>query len=154
MTDMIAVGAQAPDFELRDQHAQTHRLSSYRGRKNVLLVFYPFAFTGVCTGELCAIRDDASALNTDDTAVLAVSCDTVASLRVFAEREGLDYPLLSDFWPHGAVAQAYGVFNEALGAADRGTFLIDRDGVVRWTVRNEIPNARTISDYEKAIAEL
>jgi peroxiredoxin len=86
--------------------------------------------------------------------VLAISCDTVASLRVFAEREGLDYPLLSDFWPHGEVARAYGVFNEGLGAADRGTFVIDKQGVVRWTVRTEISEARTIEDYQKALAEL
>ena len=150
----LSIGDAAPDFELRDQHARTHRLSDYRDGKNVLLVFYPFAFTGVCTGELCAIRDDFGALSRDDTQVLAVSCDTVASLRVFAEREGFDYPLLSDFWPHGAVASAYGVFNDALGAADRGTFLIDKHGVVRWIVRNELLDARNVGDYEKAIAEL
>lgn len=154
MTDAIAVGTQAPDFELRDHNAQTHRLSSFRGDKNVVLVFYPFAFTGVCTGEMCAIRDDIESLQNDDTQVFAISCDTVASLRVFAEREGLTYPLLSDFWPHGEVAKAYGVFNEALGAADRGTFVIDKTGVVRWTVRNAIPDARDIADYQKALAEI
>jgi peroxiredoxin len=151
---LIEVGQEAPDFELRDNHAQQHRLSSYRGAKNVVLVFYPFAFTGVCTGELCAIRDEVSSLQNDETQVLAISCDTVATLRVFAEREGFDYPLLSDFWPHGAVAKSYGVFNEVLGAPDRGTFIIDKTGVVRWTVRNEVPNARNLADYQKALAEL
>lgn len=154
MSEAIAVGTEAPDFELRDNNAQTHRLSSFRGEKNVVLVFYPFAFTGVCTGEMCAIRDDVSSLQNDDTQVFAISCDTVASLRVFAEKEGLTYPLLSDFWPHGEVAKAYGVFNEALGAADRGTFIIDKSGVVRWTVRNEIKDARDLADYQKALAEL
>ena len=154
MTPAPAVGSEAPDFELRDQHAQTHRLSSYRGQKNVVVVFYPFAFTGVCTGELTAIRDEVSSLQDDETQVLAVSCDTVASLRVFAEREGFDYPLLSDFWPHGAVATAYGVFNEKLGAAERGTFIIDKRGVIRWTVHNAIPDARSLVDYQKALAEL
>ena len=154
MSEAIAVGTEAPDFELRDHNAQTHRLSSYRGDKNVVLVFYPFAFTGVCTGEMCAIRDDVSSLQNDDTQVFAVSCDTVASLRVFAEKEGLTYPLLSDFWPHGEVAKAYGVFNEKLGAADRGTFVIDKSGVVRWTVRNEIKDARDLADVQKALAEL
>jgi peroxiredoxin len=154
VTDAIAVGAEAPDFELRDQNAQTHQLSSFRGQKNVVLVFYPFAFTGVCTGEMCAIRDDIDSLQNEDTQVFAISCDTVASLRVFAERESLTYPLLSDFWPHGAVAQAYGVFNDKLGAADRGTFLIDKAGIVRWTVRNAIPDARDIADYQKALAEV
>jgi peroxiredoxin len=154
LSEAIAVGTEAPDFELRDHNAQTHRLSSFRGDKNVVLVFYPFAFTGVCTGEMCAIRDDVSSLHNDDTQVFAISCDTVASLRVFAEKEGLTYPLLSDFWPHGAVAKAYGVYNEPLGAADRGTFIIDKTGVVRWTVRNEIKDARDLADYQKALAEL
>jgi peroxiredoxin len=151
---VVSVGDKAPDFELRDQHAQTHKLSSYRGVKNVVLVFYPFAFTGVCTGEMCAIRDDVSALQNDETQVLAISCDSVASLRVFAEKENLDYPLLSDFWPHGAVSTAYGVFNEALGAAERGTFVIDKEGIVRWTVHSGLSDARNIEDYEKAIAGL
>lgn len=154
MSEAIAVGTEAPDFELRDNNAQSHRLSSFRRQKNVVLVFYPFAFTGVCTGEMCAIRDDVSSLQNDDTQVFAISCDTVASLRVFAEKEGLSYPLLSDFWPHGEVAKAYGVFNEALGAADRGTFVIDKAGVVRWTVRNAISDARDLADYQKALAEL
>ena len=154
MSEAISVGTEAPDFELRDHNAQSHRLSSFRGEKNVVLVFYPFAFTGVCTGEMCAIRDDVSSLQNDDTQVFAISCDTVASLRVFAEKEGLSYPLLSDFWPHGEVAKAYGVFNETLGAADRGTFIIDKTGVVRWTVRNEIKDARDLADYQKALAEL
>ena len=154
MTPVPDVGSEAPDFELRDQNAQSHRLSSYRGQKNVVVVFYPFAFTGVCTGELTAIRDEVSSLQDDETQVLAVSCDTVASLRVFAEREGFDYPLLSDFWPHGDVAKAYGVFNEKLGAAERGTFIIDKQGVVRWTVHNAIPDARSLVDYQKALAEL
>jgi peroxiredoxin len=148
---VLAVGDEAPDFELRDQHAQVHRLSDYRGRANVLLVFYPFAFTGVCTGELAALRDG---VGVGDVQVLAISCDSVGALRAFADREGLGYPLLSDFWPHGAVASAYGVFNDVLGAADRGTFLIDRQGIVRWTVRTELGQARDVADYEKAIAEL
>jgi len=151
---MLGAGAPAPDFELRDQHAQAHRLSTYRGRSHVLLVFYPFAFTGVSTGEMVAIRDEIESLQNDDTQVFAISCDTVASLRVFAEQEGLTYPLLSDYWPHGEVAKAYGVFNDTLGAADRGTFVIDKAGIVRWTVRNAIRDARDIADYEKALAEL
>jgi len=154
VTAVVAVGSEAPDFELRDQHAETHRLSSYRGEKNVVVVFYPFAFTRVCTGEMGEIRDELASLQNDETQVLAISCDTVATLRVYAEREGLEFPLLSDFWPHGATAQAYGVFNDVLGAATRGTFIIDRDGIVRWSVRNEIPDARNLVDYQKALAEL
>lgn len=150
----LEIGDVAPDFELRDQHGQLHALSSYRGSKNVFLVFYPFAFTGVCTREMCAMRDEIGSLVNDTTQVLAISCDAIGSLRAFAEREGLEYPLLSDFWPHGAVAQSYGVFNEFLGAAERGTFLIDMDGVVRWTVQTSLGDAREIAAYQKALSEL
>ena len=151
---MVDVGDEAPDFELRDQHAQQHRLSDHRGKDSVLLVFYPFAFTGVCTGEMAALRDELPAFEAAGAVVYAVSCDTVASLRAFAEQEGLAQPLLSDFWPHGAVSTSYGVFNETLGAAERGSFLIDRSGVVRWVVRNALPDARSIGDYQKALADL
>ena len=150
----VAVAAVAPDFELRDQHAQSHRLSSYRGSKNVVVVFYPFAFTGVCSGELAAIQAEIDTLQNDETQVLAVSCDPLGSLRAFADREGFSFPLLSDFWPHGAVASAYGVFNDALGAAERGTFVIDGEGVIRWTVRVAIGAARDVAAYQKALAEL
>ena len=151
---VVDVGDEAPDFELRDQHAQLHRLSEHRGRHNVLLVFYPFAFTGVCTGEMLALRNELDTLQSPTTAVYAISCDPVPSLRAFAEREGLSHALLSDFWPHGGVSTSYGVFNEALGAAERGSFVIDRSGVVRWVVRNELPDARNIADYQKALADL
>ncbi len=151
---MPDVGAAAPDFELRDQHARTHRLSSYRGTKDVLVVFYPFAFTGVCTGELAALNAELPSLQNDETQILAVSCDPVASLRSFAESEGLELPLLSDFWPHGEVARAFGVFNDTTGAAERGSFLIDRGGVLRWSVRSPMGEARDIAGYQKALAEL
>jgi mycoredoxin-dependent peroxiredoxin len=151
---VIEVGQRAPDFELRDQHAQVARLSSYNGSKRVVLVFFPFAFTGVCTRELGAVRDDLGGLQNPETQVLAVSCDPVASLRDFADREQIDYPLLSDFWPHGAVASSYGVFNDLIGAADRGTFVIDRVGIVRWTVRTALGEARDVAAYHKALTEI
>ena len=102
----------------------------------MVLLFYPFAFTGVCTGELCALRDNLPQFSDRDTQLLAVSNDSIHTLRVFAEQEGLEYPLLSDFWPHGEVSRAYGVFAEDKGCAVRGTFVIDKEGVVRWTVVN------------------
>jgi peroxiredoxin len=151
---VLDVGAEAPDFELRDQHAQLRRLSDHRGKDNLLLVFFPFAFTGVCTGEMLALRDALPALEATGTVVYAISCDTVASLRAFADREGITHSMLSDFWPHGAVSTAYGVFNDTVGAADRGSFVIDRAGVVRWVVRSALPDARRVEDYQKALAEL
>ncbi|MEU2059085.1 peroxiredoxin [Streptomyces sp. NPDC013455] len=150
----IQVGDKAPDFELKDNHGRTVRLSDFHGRKNVVLLFYPFAFTGVCTGELCELRDNLPRFADRDTQLLAVSNDSIHSLRVFAEQEGLEYPLLSDFWPHGDVSRAYGVFDEDKGCAVRGTFIIDTEGVVRWTVVNGLPDARDLDEYVKALDTL
>ncbi|MEU3251687.1 peroxiredoxin [Streptomyces sp. NPDC006997] len=150
----IQVGEKAPDFELKDNHGRTVRLSDLRGDKNVVLLFYPFAFTGVCTGELCEVRDNLPRFSDRDTQVLAVSNDSIHTLRVFAEQEGLEYPLLSDFWPHGETSRAYGVFDEAKGCAVRGTFVIDKEGVVRWTVVNGLPDARDLNEYVTALDTL
>ncbi|GEC07738.1 peroxiredoxin [Streptomyces spinoverrucosus] len=150
----IQVGEKAPDFELKDNHGRAVQLSDFRGEKNVVLLFYPFAFTGVCTGELCEVRDNLPKFEGRDTQVLAVSNDSIHTLRVFAEQEGLEYPLLSDFWPHGEVSRAYGVFDEDKGCAVRGTFVIDKEGVVRWTVVNGLPDARDLNEYVKALDTL
>ncbi|MEU9097043.1 peroxiredoxin [Streptomyces sp. NPDC048361] len=147
----IEVGTKAPEFELKDNHGRTVKLSDFRGEKNVVLLFYPFAFTGVCTGELCELRDNLPKFVNDDTQLLAVSNDSIHTLRVFAEQEGLEYPLVSDFWPHGEVSRAYGVFDEDKGCAVRGTFIIDKEGVVRWTVVNGLPDARDLDEYLKAL---
>jgi mycoredoxin-dependent peroxiredoxin len=148
------VGDEAPDFELQDQHGQRVRLSSLRGTKAALVVFYPWAFSRVCGGELAVLQAQLDEIAGDDVALLAVSTDPIFALRAYADQEGITFPLLSDFWPHGAVAKAYGVFSEEVGIALRGTFLVDRDGVVRWTVVNDIPDARDVDEYKKAIASL
>ncbi|MFB4311769.1 peroxiredoxin [Actinomadura sp. GTD37] len=150
----VAVGDEAPDFELADQHGAPVRLSGLRGRKNVLLVFYPLAFSGVCTGELSRLRDDFRDGGEGDVQVLAVSVDSMFALRAWSDQEGFWFPLLSDFWPHGGTARRYGVFDEAKGLALRGTFVIDTEGVVRWKVVNAIPDARDIDEYRKALAGL
>ena len=150
----VEVGQDAPDFELRDQHGRPVRLSSFRGMKNVVLVFYPLAFSKVCSGELCALRDDFPEADRDDVELLTVSVDSSYAQRAWADREGFGFELLSDFWPHGDVAKRYGVFNEDRGISVRGTFIIDKDGVVRWMVVNPTPQARDIADYQKALAAL
>ena len=147
-------GQTVPDFELRDQHGQSVRLSSFRGEKAVVLMFYPFAFSGVCTGELCEVRDNLSAFVSDQAQLLAVSCDPMHALRAFAEQDGLTFPLLSDFWPHGAVSKSLGVFNEERGCAQRSTLIIDKEGVLRWSVHNALPDARDLADYSKILDEL
>ncbi|MFC1409968.1 peroxiredoxin [Streptacidiphilus sp. N1-12] len=150
----IEVGTEAPDFELKNQHGELVKLSDFRGEKNVVVVFYPFAFTGVCTGELCSLERELPQFQNDDVQILAISNDSPFTLRVFAEKEGLEYPLLSDFWPHGEVSRAYGVFDEEKGCAVRGTFVVDKTGTVRWTVVNGLPDARDTQDYLKALAAI
>jgi len=150
----VEVGQEAPDFELRNQHGEPIRLSSFRGAKNVVLVFYPLAFSGVCSSELSALRDNFPEVTRDDTELLTVSVDSVYVLRKWSDTEGFQFGLLSDFWPHGGVASLYGVFNADRGIAVRGTFIIDKAGVVRWKVVNPIPEARDIAEYQKALAAL
>jgi peroxiredoxin len=147
----IEVGSPAPEFTLKNQHGESVSLADFRGETNVVLVFYPFAFTGVCTGELCSIERELPSFQNDDVQILAVSNDTLPALRIFSEQEGLAYPLLSDFWPHGEVSRAYGVFDEEKGCAVRGTFVIDKQGVVRWSVVNGLPDARDQQEYLKAL---
>jgi peroxiredoxin len=148
------IGTPAPDFALRDQHGQTVRLTDFAGALNVALVFYPFAFSGICTGELCSVRDDLSSFQNDDVQVLGCSVDTTWSLKAWALQEGYDFPLLSDFWPHGATAESYGVFSADLGFAFRGTFLIDSDGVVRFAETNGPGDARDQQGWRDALQDL
>jgi mycoredoxin-dependent peroxiredoxin len=150
----IEVGAAAPDFVLKDQNNQEVRLSDFRGSKTVLLVFYPLTFTGVCQGELCEVQENLTQYQSDAAQVLAVSVDSPYAHKVWAQQQGFDFPLLSDFWPHGAVAQEYGVFNDAAGIANRGTFIIDTAGVVRFAEMNLPGDARDQSGWRKALADL
>ena len=150
----VEVGDEAPDFELKDQHGTPVKLSGFRGDKNVVLVFYPLAFSGVCSSELCAIRDDFPEVTGGDVELLTVSVDSGFVLRTWADQQHFNFTMLSDFWPHGAVAQSYGVFDEDRGIATRGTFIIDKSGVVRWKVVNPVPQARDIAEYQKALASL
>ena len=150
----VEAGDTAPDFELTDQHGTPVRLSDFQGKKTVVLVFYPLAFSGVCTGELCAIRDRLPTLGGDDVQVLAVSVDSMFAHRAWADQENYRFPLLSDFWPHGEVAKTYGIFDETRGVATRGTYIIDKTGVVRWKVENAIPDARDLDEYRKALADI
>jgi peroxiredoxin len=148
----VEVGQPAPEFTLPNQRGEALSLADLRGRK-VVLVFYPFAFSSLCTGELCDLRDRRGDFD-DDTVLLGVSVDTKHALRVFAEQEGLGFDLLSDFWPHGAVAQAYDVFLPERGMATRATFVIDREGIVRWSQVNHPGATRDPEDYRTAVAAL
>lgn len=153
-TSPLAVGDTAPDLSLRDQNGATVSLSHFRGAKHVLLVFYPFAFSGICTGELSEIRDDLGAFVSDTSEVLAISCDPMFSLRAWADQQGYFFPLLSDFWPHGEVARSYGVLDEGAGMAVRGTFLVASDGTIAWSLVNGPGERRDFSGYRAALAGL
>lgn len=146
------VGSEAPDFTLRNQNNEEISLSAFRGKRNVLVVFYPFAFSGICTGELCAVRDDIGSFQNDDVQVLAVSVDHPFALKAWADQQNYDFPLLSDFWPHGEVARAYGVFLEEKGLAVRGTFLVDKSGIVQFAEVNGPGEPRDQDAWRKALA--
>jgi len=145
-----APGQAAPDFTARNQHGEQIRLSGLLGAP-VAVVFYPWAFSSICTNELGALRDGLARLGDTEARVLAVSCDPVFALRAFAEREQLTFDLLSDHWPHGALARAYGVFDDELGVARRGSFVLDAAGVVVWRTLNGIGEARDIAAHLEAL---
>jgi mycoredoxin-dependent peroxiredoxin len=147
-----AAGSRAPDFSTRNQYGEPVRLSDYAGRRNVVLVFYPYAFSRVCTSELAELRDRPDLLVAAE--FLAISCDPMFTLRAYAEAQRLEFGLLTDFWPHGAIASAYGVFDAERGCAVRGTFVVDRTGLIRWSVVNPMPEARNPDDYAEALASL
>jgi peroxiredoxin len=149
----LSVGDSAPEFSLPDQDKQVVSLGELRGSP-VLLVFYPFAFSGLCTGELCQLRDELAVYTDAGVQVLAVSTDPVFSLKAFKAQENLDFPLLSDFWPHGATGQAYGAFNEKAGMALRATFLIDADGTIAFAEVNSPGDVREQSGWKDAVAQL
>jgi peroxiredoxin len=150
----LEIGQRVPDFELNDQHGQAVKLSSFAGDKSVVLVFYPYAFSRVCTGELSDLRDRLPDFVSDDVQLLALSCDPMFTLRAFADADDLKFPLLSDFWPHGEVSRAFGVFDEEKGCSTRSTFIVDKDGVLRWSVHNPMGEARDLEEYIRVLREL
>jgi peroxiredoxin len=139
---MLPVGTAAPDFTLHDQNRQPVTLRDFRGTKDVLLVFFPLAFTGICQGELDQLRDHLPDFENDDSVVLAISVGAAPTHKVWATESGFLFPVLSDFWPHGAVSQAYGVFNDVAGVSNRGTFVVDRSGTIRFAEMKQPGEAR------------
>ena len=150
----VAVGTIAPDFTLSDQFGQTVTLSSFRGVRPVALVFFPLAFSGTCTGELCELRDNLDLFRSADVELIGISVDSKWALRNWAEKEGYDFTLVADFWPHGEVARAYDVFLDDKGFANRGTFLIDAEGVIRAAFVTAPGEARPLASYQEALAAL
>lgn len=149
---MVAeVGVRAPDFELRDQNYQTRTLADLAGAK-AMVVFIPWAFTRTCQSELCTLRDNLSSLEARGAKLAVITCDSVASNRRWAKDQDFTFPILSDHWPHGATAQAYGCFNPVLGVAMRSTYVLNPDGVITEIIAtDQIDQARDYADYERAL---
>jgi mycoredoxin-dependent peroxiredoxin len=139
----VRTGEKAPEFDLEVRHGERLRLSELLTRSNVLLVFHPFAFTPVCEEEARDLQENLEAFRNAQTEIVLVSCDPSPARLAWREQLGAEFTFASDFWPHGAAAKAYGVFNEANGAPHRGTFLIDRDGTVIWSLVNIRDEKRT-----------
>lgn len=143
----LQTGVPAPDFTLRDQFGADVTLSDFHGKKAVAIFFFPFAFSGVCTGEMSGLRDRLDEFVTFDTEVLAISCDPMYAIRQFADTDRLNFPVLSDFWPHGEVAKAFDVFNDRTGAPLRSSYIIDKSGVVQWAVHNANADGRDLDEH-------
>lgn len=150
----LNVGDIAPDFTLDNQFGESIHLAEVLTKKPVALVFFPLAFSGICTGELCELRDNLNVFKNSDVELIGISIDSKFALKAWAEKEGYDFSIVADFWPHGAVAQQYGVFLEDKGFANRGTFVIGQDGVIAGAIVTEPGQARDFSAYTEAIAAL
>jgi len=150
----LIIGDQAPDFSLVNQHGETVTLSQFRGVKPVVIVFYPLSFSGICTGELCELRDDIAKFERAGVELLAISVDSKFVQKRFAEQEGYQFSVLADFWPHGAVADSFGVFMPENGFANRATFVIDKDGNLAAKFITAPGQARAVSDYDRALESI
>lgn len=150
----VIIGDQAPDFTLVNQFGEDVTLSSFRGTKNVVIVFYPLSFSGICTGELCELRDNFAQFENADVELLAISVDSKFVQKQFAEHEGYKFSVLADFWPHGAVAQAYDVFIAEAGISNRATFVVNKDGELVSKFVTAPGQARSLDEYQRALASL
>ena len=151
---VIQVGEVAPDFTLSNQHGEELTLSELVAEGPVALVFFPLAFSGICTGELCELRDNLAVFNDAKVRLVGVSVDSVFSLKVWAEQEGYEFSILSDFWPHGAVAREYGAFVEERGIATRATVIVGEDRKVLASFETSPGEARDFAAYREAVAAL
>jgi peroxiredoxin len=139
----IGTGDAAPEFDLEETYRTRVRLADYRGRRNVLLVFHPFAFTAICAEEAMDLQENLDSFRNANTEIVFVSCDASAARQAWRKELGAEYTFASDFWSHGESTKRYGVFNDETGAPIRGTFLIDRDGTVVWSLVNDADTRRT-----------
>ena len=150
----LIIGETAPEFALVNQYGETVSLSDFRDKRNVVVVFYPLSFSGICTGELCELRDNFAAFDDANVELLAISVDSKFVQKQFAEHEGYKFSVLADFWPHGAVAREYGVFIEEAGISNRATFVINKEGELVAKFVTAPGQARNLDEYRRALASL
>ena len=148
----LIIGDQAPDFELVNQFGENVKLSDFQGKKPVVIVFYPLSFSGICTGELCELRDNFADFEGKDVELLAISVDSKYVQKQFAETEGYKFSVLADFWPHGDVAKKYGVFLDEAGISNRATFVVDKAGVLVAKFVTAPGQARSLDEYHRALS--
>ena len=149
----LGLGQPAPAFTARNQYGELLTVNGLRGASAVI-IFYPWAFSSICRNELAAVRDDHENFRLLGARVLAVSCDAMYTLRAYADAERITFDLVSDHWPHGAIARAYGVFDEVSGCARRGTFVLDSAGAISWQQVNQINEPRDLAAVLAATANL
>ncbi len=150
----IAVGAAAPEFTLKDQSQKEVKLSDFKGKKNVVLVFYPLDWSPVCTNEHKCFVDDMKKFEQLDAQVLGLSVDSAWSHKAYAEKMGIQYPLLADFQPRGAVAEKFGMFLADKGITGRAIAIINKDGKVAWFKQYDIPTVPDLSEVSQALAQV
>lgn len=150
----LTVGQPAPDFQLKDQNMKDVKLGDYRGKKRVVLVFYPLDWSPVCTNEHACFVNDMKDFEKLDAEVLGVSVDSVWSHKAFAEKLGIRYPLLADFHPRGAVSSQYGIYLEDKGITGRAVFIVDKAGKVAWAKHYDIPQLPDIREVAAALAKV
>jgi peroxiredoxin len=151
----LKAGDEAPDFDLRSHRGGTVKLSDFRGKKNVVLAFHPLAFTPVCATQMSSYESDKSQLDALDAVVLGVSIDPQPSKAAWGKTLGtISFDLLSDFHPHGEVAQKYGVFRQKEGFSERAVFVIAKNGKIAWAKVYDIPEQPKSEDYLTALRNL
>jgi peroxiredoxin len=149
----IEVGQKAPEFTLKDQNQKEVSLKDFRG-KNVLLAFYPLDFSPVCSKEHACFRDDLSEFQGLNAQIVGISVDSAWSHKAYAEKLGINYPLLADFHPKGDVAKRFGLYLEDKGITNRATVIIDKEGIVRYVQIYDIPQQRQNQDLVKILSSL
>ncbi len=150
----IAVGQPAPDFSLKDQNQQEVKLSSFKGKKNVVIVFYPLDWSPTCTKEHACFVNDLKRFEQLDAQVLGLSVDSTWSHKAWAEKMGIAYPLLADFHPRGAVASQFGAYLEERGITGRAIAIIDKAGKLAWFKQYDIPVVPGIEEVKQALAQM